>query len=188
MNYENQENIIPENGTEITGEPAAIAVQEPATEDEAAIHASAAAQESISNDKAVAETAAVNTEDGSENITEAVDTTEESASVAESEYTLEGDISALLKELPSLRETLGGGINAARYGELRRMGLSAREAYLAASSRVGSDSRSHMVTGVPLGAHAPTAGMSSSEMELARGLFSGMSESEIKRLYAKVTK
>ena len=104
------------------------------------------------------------------------------------EYTLEGDISALLNEIPSLRETLGGGINAARYSELRRMGLSAKEAYLAASSRTRQDNRSHMVTGVPHGASSPTGGMSSSEMELARGLFSGIPESEIKRLYAKVTK
>lgn len=104
------------------------------------------------------------------------------------ECTLEGEIYTLLSAEPKLSEIAGGAINEKRYRELRALGLSVREAYLASSAPRGKDNRSHLITAVPQRATSPGTGMSSSEMELARSLFEGLPESEIKRLYSKVTR
>ena len=100
----------------------------------------------------------------------------------------ENDLRDLLSEFPELRSALRGGVSTKRYAELRTLGLTVREAYLAASAPRGKDNRAHIISGVPSGARSPEFGMSSAEMELARSIFYGLSESEIKRLYSKVTK
>lgn len=100
----------------------------------------------------------------------------------------EQDLRDLITEFPELRSAVRGGISTKRYGELRSLGLSVREAYLAASAPRGLDNRSHIVSGVPGGARSPELGMSSAEMEIARNIFHGLSEQEIKRLYSAVTK
>ena len=102
--------------------------------------------------------------------------------------TFEQDLRALIAEFPELRSAVRGGISTKRYGELRSLGLSVREAYLAASAPRGQDNRAHIVSGVPGGARSPEIGMSSAEMEIARSIFHGLSEQEIKRLYSVVTK
>ena len=102
--------------------------------------------------------------------------------------TLESDLGVLLNEFPELCSTALGSVNKRRYEELRALGLSTREAYLAASASGTQNNKSHLITSVPAGAKSPELGMSSYDMEVARGLFEGLSESEIKRLYSKVTK
>lgn len=79
--------------------------------------------------------------------------------------------------------------NPMRYAALRDLGLSAEEAYLATTpKRRTRDNRSHLLSGVPRSASAHTTLMSESELETARQIFSGLSDSEIKKLYKKVTK
>ena len=103
------------------------------------------------------------------------------------EPSLENDVKTLLNEMPELRRALYGAINEKRFLELRRLGLSPREAYLATSAPIGADNRAHIISGVPSGVRAPELGMTSHEMATARELFEGLSEQEIKRLYATVT-
>ncbi|MBQ2876916.1 MAG: hypothetical protein IJE25_07895 [Clostridia bacterium] len=116
----------------------------------------------------------------------------ESGAQGEAQQSAEGaferDLGTLINEFPELRSAACGSINTSRYGELRALGLTVREAYLAAAAPHGRDNRAHIVSGVPTGARSPECGMSSAEMELARGIFSSLSEQEIKRLYAAVTK
>ena len=109
-------------------------------------------------------------------------------------YTSPSDIS---KDIAVLCETfpdISGGtalsaVNSKRYGELRALGLSPREAYLATNdSRNTLDNRSHLVTTVPSGSIPPTSGMTQVEMAEARRLFGDLSDAEIKKLYNKVTK
>ena len=98
------------------------------------------------------------------------------------------DILELCREFPELRASeLFGAASDKRYAELRRIGLSPREAFLATSKPKGSDNRSHLVTEVPSGAKVHASGMTSWEMSCARAIFSDLPESEIKRLYTKVT-
>lgn len=75
-----------------------------------------------------------------------------------------------------------------RYAELRDLGLTASEAYLA-SGRIKpkSDNRSHLHSAVPKGAGTGGGGLSPLEMRSAREIFSGLSDAEIQRLYKKVT-
>lgn len=76
-----------------------------------------------------------------------------------------------------------------RYIQLRTLGLSVKEAFLAVGGeRRSGDNRSHLTSGVPRSASAPYTQMSRREMECARSIFEGMEESEIRRLYRKVTK
>lgn len=74
-----------------------------------------------------------------------------------------------------------------RYGALRDLGLTPAEAYLATKKRRESDNRSHLrpTRSVARGA-APL--MTEAEMSAARELFSGISDSEIRQLYKRVTK
>ena len=76
-----------------------------------------------------------------------------------------------------------------RFGALRDLGLSAKEAYLASGGKKRSyDNRTHLVTSVPGGARSAVDGISRAELDMARDIFGSMSESEIQRLYRKVTK
>lgn len=78
--------------------------------------------------------------------------------------------------------------NIERYRELRALGLSVEEAYRATSKRkVASDSRSHLSVSVGGGGVPSSHGISEPELRSARDIFSGMSDSEIRRLYKRVT-
>ncbi len=78
--------------------------------------------------------------------------------------------------------------NPERYGELRDMGLSPREAYLASGGkRQLRDNRMHLHSAVPRGA-SRTASIPESELVAARGIFGDMSDAQIIKLYNKVTK
>ena len=77
--------------------------------------------------------------------------------------------------------------NPERFCELRELGLSPREAYLA-TQRKRADSRSHLKSRVPLAASAPRLALTQRELESARELFSGISDAEIQELYKKVSR
>lgn len=98
------------------------------------------------------------------------------------------DVFKLCLEFPDMRaKDLCRITSDERYSQLRAMGLTPREAYLATSKPKAADNRAHLVTEVPSGARVHSTGMTSWEMSCARALFSDLPESEIKRLYAKVT-
>lgn len=78
--------------------------------------------------------------------------------------------------------------NATRYGELRALGLTAEEAYLASRGRRVSDSRAHLADSFPRGAKAPASPMTRRELHEARELFGDLDDSQIIKLYRKVTR
>lgn len=78
--------------------------------------------------------------------------------------------------------------NPLRYAHLRDLGLSASEAYLATSpKRQRIDTRAHLTSAVSRIAASPKSSMTRRELDSAREIFSGMSDSEIQNLYKKVT-
>ena len=74
-----------------------------------------------------------------------------------------------------------------RYAALRDLGLSPTEAYLATSAHRKRDNRSHLVATRTVSV-SKSGAMSEAELSAAREIFSGISDSEIRRLYKKVTK
>ena len=104
---------------------------------------------------------------------------------------LNADIEELKAEFPELgaMESISELADPIRFGALRDLGLTAKEAYLASGGkRRAYDNRTHLVASVPGGARSAVDGISRQELDMARDLFGGMSESEIQRLYRKVTK
>lgn len=119
----------------------------------------------------------------------------ESAQASEVDYAAlaEEDLLQLKTEFPTLSDmtSLCELENPARYGELRELGLSAREAYLATTTpkeRIQNpyDNRSHLRSAVPRTHGATGEQMSAQQMRAARELFSDLSDSEIVKLYKKV--
>ena len=108
------------------------------------------------------------------------------------------DLAALKKEFPHLAALNDvSELDAPmRYAELRDLGLSAREAYLATSRYPGDprgaavramDSRSHLKSAVPRAAVAGGADINGDDLRSARELFSELPDGEIRRLYRRVT-
>lgn len=100
------------------------------------------------------------------------------------------DLIELQAQFPALRG-LGSVAelpNPLRYGALRDLGLTPREAYLATSPMPAPrhDNRAHLRSSIPKGRVGDGARMSSSELESARILFGNLSDAEIHRLYRKV--
>ena len=78
--------------------------------------------------------------------------------------------------------------NPLRYGALRDLGLTPREAYLASGGRKEkTDNRSHLSSSVPRKMASPFSEIPRAELDAARELFADMSDSEIRNLYKKVT-
>ena len=78
--------------------------------------------------------------------------------------------------------------NPLRYAALRDLGLSPAEAYLAtARKQRARDNRSHLY-GAPIINSRRSGVIPESEMAAAREIFGGVPDSEIRRLYKKVTK
>ena len=76
-----------------------------------------------------------------------------------------------------------------RYGALRDLGLTPKEAYLASGGRKErADNRAHLSSSVPRRMTASFSEIPRAELDAARELFSDMSDSEIRNLYKKVTK
>ena len=79
--------------------------------------------------------------------------------------------------------------NPLRYAQLRDLGLSPAEAYLAtAQRRKGTDNRSHLRSSIPARRSASGLSMTRGELEEARELFPSLSDTEIQKLYKTVTK
>lgn len=77
---------------------------------------------------------------------------------------------------------------AARFAELRDLGLSVKEALAAAAPRFPrTDGRAHLRAVAPRGGKAAPEGLAPSELKNARALFYGLSDSEINALYRRVT-
>ncbi len=102
-----------------------------------------------------------------------------------------GELDGLSEEFPRLRaEEPEALLDTQRYRELRALGLSSREAYLATAKRseIRQDSRAHLSGSVPKRAHPLGTGMSTQELSLAREIFGSMSDEDIRSLYRRVTK
>lgn len=105
--------------------------------------------------------------------------------------TLDSDLEILKAEFPELSGLTGitGLKNPTRYGALRDLGLSPAEAYLATNQRAPlPDNRAHLTSGVPISARPPASAMTKGQMSQAREIFEGMSDTEIQKLYLKVTR
>lgn len=103
---------------------------------------------------------------------------------------MENDIRQLREEFAELRgkRSITELENPIRYAALRDMGLSPAEAYLATSrSRRTPDTRAHLSSAVPRFASTARGSMSDSELSAAREIFTDMSDSDIRKLYKKVT-
>lgn len=79
--------------------------------------------------------------------------------------------------------------NPTRYAELRELGLSPKEAYLATTRRRAPriDNRSHLLSAIPRAVVGSGEGMSHEELAAARELFSDLSDHDIRILYKKAT-
>jgi hypothetical protein len=136
----------------------------------------------------------------SDNTTEITEPTQEEESKSESiesaaneevDYAeiIKADTEALKARFPELSKIsdVTELDNPLRYAALRDLGLTPEEAYLATRKRRMSDNRSHLYPS-PSVSKSESETMPESEMRSARELFSGLSDSEIRKLYRKVTK
>lgn len=115
-----------------------------------------------------------------------IDEASESVEYPEDEYSLEKDMDELTREYKAL-VTTRKNTSPERYSELRALGLSPKEAFLATSERrTLRDTREHLGGGMPRAAKSPSTGMSRRELMLARALFDGMSDDQIRALYNKI--
>lgn len=100
------------------------------------------------------------------------------------------ELSGLSSEFSHLKDASPeGSVNTERYAELRALGLSPKEAFLATEKREArhTDGLSHLGGSFPKIARTPTSGISTSQMKTARELFGDLSDDEIRSLYKRVT-
>lgn len=97
------------------------------------------------------------------------------------------DLAELAEIFPEVRakRSITELSNPLRYAALRDLGLTPKEAYLATEDRRVADNRAHLTSRVPSSARAGSS-LSGRELDMARELFSGLTEREIQRLYKKV--
>lgn len=121
-------------------------------------------------------------------------TEEPSENDAEDNYAeiIESDLAVLKAEFPELSHIsdITELENPTRYGALRDLGLSPEEAYRAVTTRRSAqrDTRAHLRSSAPRHASSPAAAMSYRDLEIARSIFSDVSDAELQRLYKRVTK
>ncbi len=131
--------------------------------------------------------------DASEHVTDAEDEGElledegEEQTVTDYAAIAMRDLAELAEIFPEVRSkrSITELSNPLRYAALRDLGLTPKEAYLATEDRRIADNRAHLTSRVPSSARAGAA-LSGRELDMARELFSGLSEREIQRLYKKV--
>lgn len=106
------------------------------------------------------------------------------------EAIISNDISELSSEFPELRnlKDITELHNPLRYAALRDLGLTAREAYLATAKRNTQDTRAHLSCAHGRSAAASVGMMTQQELSAARELFPGLNDSQLQKLYKKVTK
>ena len=103
---------------------------------------------------------------------------------------VEEDVKELRESFPELRtiKDVTELKNPVRFAALRDLGLTATEAYLASGgARRAYDNRSHLTATVPAPARVASE-IPRREYDVARELFSDMTDSDIRKLYRKVTK
>ena len=99
----------------------------------------------------------------------------------------EEDLLALQSEFPEMRgKSLADLPSPRRFGELRELGLSPREAYLATRERVTVGGKSHLRASQPTHSVSRTSAMTAGEMREAASLFPKLSGREIVSLYKRV--
>lgn len=100
------------------------------------------------------------------------------------------DIAALRAQFPELSHlsSLRALKNPTRYGELRDLGLSAVEAYLATEGTRAhaADTRAHLHSAMPRTLRSSGEGISPAELAAARELFGHLTDHEIRKLYKRV--
>lgn len=124
-----------------------------------------------------------------EETTESASAEEKTAEAVDYAELLRSDMAELAAEF-SPRETLKitDLKNPVRYGALRDLGLTPKEAYLASGGRKERiDNRSHLSSSVPRAVSSAFSEIPRAELDAARELFADMSDSEIRNLYKKVT-
>ena len=106
------------------------------------------------------------------------------------EALIASDVQALKSEFPELRgiKDVTDLDNPLRYAALRDLGLTPAEAYLATAKRRAQDNRAHLRSAHGRSAALSMGMMSQHELTAARDLFPGLSDSEIQRLYKRVSK
>jgi hypothetical protein len=106
------------------------------------------------------------------------------------EALIASDIETLRSEFPELREIndITDLNNPLRYAALRDLGLTPEEAYLATAKRRTQDTRAHLRSAHGRNAATSVSIMSQRELSAARDLFPDLSDSELQRLYKRVTK
>ena len=126
--------------------------------------------------------------DGDDAVNEAELT--EAGGVTDYEAIIASDIATLKSEFPELKDIteITELNNPLRYAALRDLGLSPVEAYMATARRQTQDTRSHLRSAHGRSAAAPTSMMTQYELATARELFPGLNDSDLQRLYKKVTK
>lgn len=114
----------------------------------------------------------------------------EDSTRADYERQAEEDLKELCREFPEIEgiKSLTEIKNPLRYAALRDLGLSPTEAYLAARGKPVYDNRGHLGASVPRAAGMPRGFMPSGELNAARAIFRGMPDSEIQKLYQRVTR
>ena len=114
----------------------------------------------------------------------------EAGGVTDYEAIIASDIATLKSEFPELKDIteITELNNPLRYAALRDLGLSPVEAYMATARRQAQDTRSHLRSAHGRSAAAPTSMMTQYELATARDLFPGLNDSDLQRLYKKVTK
>ncbi len=129
-----------------------------------------------------------------ESVAEPVSTDEPAAEPVESDVDYAAVLSADIDELKASFAELGTMqsidelADPVRFGALRDLGLTAKEAYLASGGKKRTyDNRTHLFSSVPASARSAVAGISRQELDMAKSIFDGMSDSEIQKLYRKVT-
>lgn len=107
------------------------------------------------------------------------------------EALIDSDLEELKREFSELKEikSITELKNPTRYAALRELGLSVSEAYLATTPRAAApDNRAHLKSSVPSAARSPHSSMTRQEMNEARAIFGDISDSEIQKLYQRVTR
>lgn len=121
---------------------------------------------------------------------DAPDIAEEDTADIDYAQRVEDDLAAIRKEFPTLHgvNDITDLKNPLRFGALRDLGLTVKEAFLASGgARSGYDNRAHLTASVPKRASRGIE-MSRKEYEVAKDLFPGLGDSEIKKLYQRAIK
>ncbi|MBR2930395.1 MAG: hypothetical protein IKC32_04120 [Clostridia bacterium] len=129
--------------------------------------------------------------DGGEEDDNGVGSAKEGPTEADYERMAADDLALLKSLFPELMPIghLAEIKGSARYGALRDLGLSPKEAYLATrEARPRVNGRAHLTSSVPRGAGTPSGTMTHSELLGMRELFPTLGDNELHRLHKKVNR